>query len=458
MAGGFAVANPRPVDLGSGLSQAGDNLVRVASLLEQRRRSEEEDRTRAILGASQSDIGVYAPEVIEQLQSATNPEDRNRILANSGQIAAVRKQQHMDLLRQAAAIQQATATPGQDPSGLIAAHQGALTSSQLPPNLIASVQSDLGTQSISGQAERGRVTEGRVYQEGQQADDRAYSERRDASNFARGEAAQLASEERQTKRQLEAEARAVERDDLEARRKYSVAAGVPWNNKNPPTWGEVNSGVFHALENEGKPQPKEVRAANRNISQLVQFENKKTSRSGDVTDQSVMGRARDLNTEAASTGSDLVVIPVVTSESGITNWSEDVRLEAMPWQQARVELARVYSIAEQQGPDSEAGKYIGHIVSLASTTDSPALKAMLSSQVSGPAKKALEATVNAKSSSTAPKPPPPGGKNVQLRPAPGEKTGQVVTRNAPLPNRLGPGQSAKKGKGAKPYRPGETTR
>jgi hypothetical protein len=97
----------------------------------------------------------------------------------------------------------------------------------------------------------------------------------------------------------------------------------------------------------------------------------------------------------------LVVIPVITNDAGLTNWQEDVRLEALPWQEARVELARVYQVAQAEGEGSEAAKYIGHIVSLASTTDSPALKAMLASQVTPEQASAIKDTKDAQAATQA---------------------------------------------------------
>jgi len=393
--GGFAVANPQPIDLGSGLTNAGNNLVQIASILEQRRLRQENEKTTALLGIAQSDVGVYNPEGIDAVSAAGNQQDRTTEMMKSIQTAIVRKQQHRDLIGMAKAFEDAKAA-GIDPTPILIAHQQALTSSGLPKNLIAAEQARLGSAATKAEAVIGAETRKRGLVQGDQAEQRAYNESTQLAQEGRQESRQLAAEGRQNKQQLAFEARAAERDDLEARRRYSVAAGVPWNSTNPPTWGEVNSGVIYAAENAGKPQPKEIRAANRGIAQRVTTENKTTKRSGEVTDVSVMGRARDLNTEAASTGSDLVVIPVVTSEAGFTNWGEDVRLEALPWQEARVELARVYQIANQEGPGSESAKYISHIVALASTTDSPALKAMLEQKVSPQEKEAIAKTMAAR--------------------------------------------------------------
>lgn len=400
----FAV--PRFDGIQQAAQQYSDTLTRVAMMKREERIRAEEQRTQALLGASTGDIAVFVPEARERLAAATSSRERADILAEAAQLAQARNMQHTDLLAKAQAVGQGIASTGTSDPAALAEHQSALVTSGLPPDIIAQIQSQLGTQASVGTAEFAKVKGEREYRDKEQLEERGYERSEFDRRTAIGERKQIESEGRQTQRELNREQRAIAQSDIEARRSYAVKLGVPWSSQRPAEWSEINSAVLYALENENKPQPKEIRAANRRLIDAVQVESKSKKRAGDVTDESVMGRARDLNTKAAAEGSDLVVIPVITSEAGITNWQEDVRLEAMPWQMARVELARVYQVAQSEGEGSEAAKYIGHIVSLASTTESPALRAMLASQVSPEQAKAIAETEAAKAAPPAEPAPP----------------------------------------------------
>ncbi len=412
-----------------GVQQAGqqyaDTLTRVAMMKREERLRAEDDRTRALLGASTGDIAVFVPEAREQLAAARSSEERADILARAAQLATARSLQQSELFNKAKAIGDSVAASGTSDPAALAEHQNALVTSGLPPDIIAQIQSQLGTSATMGSAEFGKVKGERDYRKTERLEDRAYDRTEFDRRTAIGERKQIESEGRMSAREIERENRAAVQGDLEARRTYAIKLGVPWSNKKPAEWPEINAATLYSLENEGKPQPKEIRAANRQVVEAVMFENKSKPRGGDVTDATVMGRARDLNTQAATTGSDLVVMPVVTRDSGVFNWQEDVRLEAMTWQDARVELARVYKIAQTEGEGSEAAKYVAHVVSLASTTDSPALKSMLSRQVTPEQAAAIEAGKAAKPATAE----PAAGKPVTARDT-GRSIGSAVRRGA----------------------------
>lgn len=330
---GFAVANPRPIDLGAGFTQAGDNLVRVASLLEQRRQREEDFKTQALIGASQSDIGVYAPEALDELKGLSNREDITRVVANAGQRAAVQKQKHLDLLAQAASMQQALATPGNDHTGILAAQQNALTSSGLPGDIIASVQSRTGSAATEGMQQRGQVMEGRGYQEAQQNEDRAYREREQFSAEARAESAWQRRHAIEVSDAVSREDRAAKAELRNMYQRKAIDLGLPADS---PT-AIVDEANSRAIHQKSAMTAQEMTANTGMVNWLDKVRTSKKMK-GEGSFEDIATTLSDGITRGGSTGGSLVPVPVISNDGW---FGTDYRIELKPWDHAQFEIAKL---------------------------------------------------------------------------------------------------------------------